>query len=177
MAAARTRWNLLANQVMWAASDRKAGPGHSYSYDSWDGYRAQRKRLLEFFGSGATRNPVVLTGDQHATWISDLKPEFGAADSPVVGAELTGTSITSGGDADVVQFSLSQAPLMAENPHWKFIDNRRGYIVCDLAPEQLQASLRVVGTVRDPRGGVVRTAARFVVESDRPGVELDGEPA
>ena len=174
MATSGGRWNLLANQVMMASSDRKVGPGVSYSYDSWDGYRVQRQRLLEYFGSGASRNPVVLTGDQHATWVCDLKPDFDSAASPVVAAEITGTSITSGGDANLAEFHRTHDRLMAESPHWKYIDNRRGYVLCELKPERLRATLRVVDTVRDPNGGVMRTAARFVVESDRPGIELDG---
>jgi alkaline phosphatase D len=176
MAKADSTWNLLANQVMWAASDSEPGPGRRYSYDSWDGYRAQRRRLLEFFGSGATRNPVVLTGDQHATWISDLKPDFDSDRSPVVGAELTGTSITSGGDPDVVEFHRTHDRLMAENLHWKYIDNQRGYLLCEATPERLHASLRVVDTVLDPTATAARTAARFVVEAGRPGVTLDGAP-
>jgi alkaline phosphatase D len=176
MAQSSSRWNLLANQVMMAQSDRTPGPKQNFSWDSWDGYRVQRARLMDYFGSGATRNPVVLTGDQHATWVCDLKPDFDSDTSPVVAAELTGTSITSGGDSDLAKFHREHDQLMAESPHWKYIDDRRGYLLCELTPEALHATLRVVDTVRSPSGGQVRTAARFVVESDRPGVALDGAP-
>ncbi|GAA3392524.1 alkaline phosphatase D family protein [Cryptosporangium minutisporangium] len=170
---ARSGWNLLANQVMWASVDRQRGRGQRFGFDGWDGYRAQRHRLLEFLATGVARNPVVLTGDQHATWACDLKPDFDADDSPVVAAELIGTSITSGGDADVVGFRQALDPLRTENPHWKYLDNRRGYLVGELTPEQLQARLRVVGTVRSAGPTTVRTAARFVVEYGRPGVIVD----
>jgi len=168
------RWNLLANQAMWASNDRTAGPEQSFDCDTWDGYRAQRRRLLEFFGSGQTSNPVVLTGDRHATWICDLRPDFDDPASPVVGAELTGTSITSGGDPNPANFHARFDPIMAESPHWKYIDNRRGYVLCDLTPERLEASLRVVSTVWAPTASIA-TAARFVVEAGRPGVELADE--
>ena len=168
------RWNLLANQAMWASNDRTAGPEQSFDCDNWDGYRAQRRRLLEFFGSGQTSNPVVLTGDRHATWICDLRPDFDDPASPVVGAELTGTSITSGGDPNPANFHARFDPIMAESPHWKYIDNRRGYVLCDLTPERLEASLRVVSTVWAPTASIA-TAARFVVEAGRPGVELADE--
>lgn len=175
LANAGSRWNLLANRVMLASNDRTAGPGKSYDFDNWDGYRAQRRRLLEFFGTGEARNPVVLTGDRHATWVCDLKPDFDAENSPVVGAEITGTSITSGGDADTAAFHRSYDTIQAESPHWKYIDNRRGYVVCDLTPEALRARLRVVDTVSSAAGGAMSTAASFIVESDRPGVALDGQ--
>jgi alkaline phosphatase D len=171
LAASQARWNLLANQVMWAQNDRTAGPAQTFDFDNWDGYRAQRRRLLEFFGSAGVRNPVVLTGDRHATWVCDLKPDFDDPTSPVVGAEITGTSMSSGGDGDPVAFHNTFDPIAAESPHWKFIDNRRGYVVCDLDESRLLASLRTVSTVRQPTA-TVGTFASFVVEDGRPGIEV-----
>jgi alkaline phosphatase D len=132
--------------------------------------------MLEFFGSGRTSNPVVLTGDRHATWVCDLKPDFDDPGSPVVGAEITGTSISSGGDSNPVTFHQTFDPIMADSPHWKYIDNRRGYVLCEVTPERMLASLRTVDTVRQQAGTTVTTAAEFVVENGRPGVELNGTP-
>ncbi|MER7172447.1 alkaline phosphatase D family protein [Streptomyces mesophilus] len=171
------RWNLLANQLMWAQNDRKAGPEQVFDFDNWDGYRAQRRRLLEFFGSGRTQNPVILTGDRHATWVCDLKPDFDDPVSPVVGAEITGSSISSGGDSDPVPFHATYDPIMAESPHWKYIDNRRAYVLCEVTPERMLASLRLVDTVWRPEGTSVSTGAEFVVEAGRPGVELASSAA
>jgi alkaline phosphatase D len=169
-------WNLLANQVMWASNDRRAGPEQVFDLDNWDGYRAQRRRLLEFFGSGQVDNPVVLTGDRHCTWVCDLKPDFDDPASPVVGAEITGTSITSGGNANPAPFHATYDPIMAESPHWKYIDNQRGYVVCDVTPERMLSSLRLVDTVWAPTAAV-RTAAQFVVESGRPGISVVSQEA
>ena len=167
-------WNLLANQVMWASNDRTAGPAQSFDFDNWDGYRVQRRRLLEFFGSGRTSNPVVLTGDRHATWVCDLRPDFDDPTTPVVSAELTCSSVTSGGDANAATFHAQYDPIMAESPHWQYIDNRRGYMLCDVTPTDLTASLRVVTTVWQPTAAI-ETAAQFRVEAGRPGVEvIDG---
>jgi alkaline phosphatase D len=60
---------------------------------------------------------------------------------------------------------------MAESPHWKFIDNQRGYVVCDLTPDRMLSSLRVVDTVSQPIS-TIRTAAEFVVESGVPGISV-----
>lgn len=173
LAGSESRWNLVANQVMMAA---QGSPGHRGGVDSWNGYQAQRRRLLEFFGTGAVANPVVLTGDQHATLACDLVPDFDADRSPVVGAELIGTSITSGGDPDVEEFQRAHRAERAANPHWKYLDNRRGYLVGDLRRDRLDVRLRVVGTVRSPADTTVATAARFVVESGSPGVTVDSPP-
>ena len=113
------RWNLIGNQTMVAQNDRTAGETRSFDYDNWDGYRAQRRRLLSTAAAANVRNLVVLTGDRHATWICDLKPDFDDPDSPVVGAELIGTSISSDGDADVAAFHRLFDLIQAESPHWK----------------------------------------------------------
>ncbi|BFU46964.1 alkaline phosphatase D family protein [Krasilnikovia sp. MM14-A1004] len=166
-------WNLLANQVMWAQNDRKAGPDQVFDFDNWDGYRVQRRRLLELFGTGRVANPVVLTGDRHCTWVCDLRTDFDNPATPVVGAEITGTSISSGGNPDVAAFHAQYDPIKRESPHWRYIDNRRGYVVCDADDQRLLSSLRVVSTVW-AQSATVSTAAQFVVEAGRPGIaEVD----
>ncbi|MFI5843389.1 alkaline phosphatase D family protein [Catenuloplanes sp. NPDC051500] len=171
-----TRWNLLANQVMWAQNDRRAGPEAVFSFDNWDGYRVQRRRLLDYFGSGRVQNPVVLTGDRHCTWVCDLRTDFDDPASPVVGAELTGTSITSGGNPDIAGFHATYDPIMADSPHWKYIDNRRGYVVCDVTAERLLSHLRVVDSVWTD-DAAIHTAAEFVTEAGRPGVQVASQEA
>jgi alkaline phosphatase D len=172
-----TTWNLLANQVMWAQNDRTAGPAQTFDLDNWDGYRVQRRRLLDHFGSGRVANPVVLTGDRHCTWVSDLRTDFDDPSTPVVGAELTGTSITSGGNPDTAAFHATYDPIMAESPHWRYIDNQRGYVLCDVDRDRMLSRLRVVDTVWAAEAGV-RTAAEFVVEAGRPGIaDVTAEPA
>jgi alkaline phosphatase D len=162
---------------MWASNDRQAGPEQVFDLDNWDGYRAQRRRLLEFFGSGRTSNPIVLTGDRHATWVCDLKPDFDDAASPVVGAEITGTSISSGGDSDPAGFHAQFDPIMAESPHWKYIDNQRGYVVCDVTADRLLASLRRVSSVWTETGTTITTRAQFQAEAGRPGISVVSQAA
>ncbi|MQA81282.1 MAG: alkaline phosphatase [Streptosporangiales bacterium] len=168
----RSTWNVVANQVMIAQNDRLAGPGATFDFDNWDGYRAQRRRLLSTLGEAGVDNTVFVTGDRHASWVCDLKPDFDDPESPVVGAELTGTSITSGGNPDTAAFHATYDPIKAESPHWKFIDNQRGYMACDATGTALTTELKVVSTVTQP-GGTASTYARFVVTSGRPGVEVD----
>ena len=148
LASSSARWNAVANQTMVAQNDRTAGPLESYDFDNWDGYRVPRRRLLASLGRA--RNPVVLTGDRHATWICDLRANFGDPATPAVATELTGTSITSGSDPNTAVFHFAYDPIQAESPHWKFIDNQRGYLVCDLDRDRWLTDLRVVSTVRSP---------------------------
>jgi alkaline phosphatase D len=165
----RARWNALAQQTMVAQNDRTAGPAESFDFDNWDGYRAARQRLLtELQG---VDNPVVLTGDRHATWVCDLKEDFYDPDSATVGAELTGTSLSSGGDGNPDAFHAAYDPIMADSPHWKFIDSRRGYLLCDVDRQRWHTDLRVVSTVLAPEA-TVSTFASFVTEAGQRGVTV-----
>jgi alkaline phosphatase D len=167
----RQRWNLLANQAPMAQTDRKAGPDQVLWTDPWDGYRAQRRRLFEVMGSSRVANPVVLTGDRHFTMACDLTTDFDDPEARVVGAEIVGTSIPSGGDQAPADWHGTWDQIIAESPYWKYGDGRRGYVVCEVDREAVVATLRVASAV-GVEDGSVSAAERFVVEAGRRGVEL-----
>lgn len=163
------RWNLIASQIMMAETDILLGAGKQWFYDAWDGYQVERNEFLGEFED--VRNPVVLSGDRHLTMISDLKKDFADPASDVVGAEFVGTSISANGDQDQAAFHAQWDPLMADNPHWKFIDAHRGYHLFDIDRHGIDAQVRVVDTVRQPTA-TASTLARLRVAAGRPGVEL-----
>ncbi len=168
---ARTRWNVVAQQTAMAQNDRAAGPALAYGFDNWDGYRVQRRRILEAFGSGRVSNPVVVTGDQHRNLVSDLKRDFDDPSSPTVGVELLGTSISSSGDATPAELvDEGGRLLMAENPHIRYASAQRGYVLNRLTHDRYEAEFRVAPVVTVP-GAPVVTDAVLVVEAGRPGVQ------
>ena len=61
------------------------------------------------------------------------------------------------------------------NPHIKFFESRyRGYVVCEVTPEQWTTQLRVVDQVEKP-GAPVRTLASFQIKNGQPGAQrIDG---
>ncbi|MFI0163764.1 alkaline phosphatase D family protein [Streptomyces sp. NPDC017095] len=163
------RWNLIASQIMMAETDLLPGEGKLWYYDAWDGYQVERNALLQDLAE--VRNPVVLSGDRHLTMISDLRTDYADPDSDVVGAEFVGTSVSSSGDQDQDAFHRQWDPLMADNPHWKFIDAHRGYHLFDIRRDGIDARVRAVDTVLRPQA-TASTLARLRVESDEPGVRL-----
>ncbi len=46
------------------------------SKDAWDGYRANRNRILDHLYNNEISNTVILSGDSHANWVSDLAREY-----------------------------------------------------------------------------------------------------
>jgi alkaline phosphatase D len=160
-----TAWNIIAQEQLVAQlhqKDRSGTPG--YWTDGWDGYPIARQRMIDAIAESRVMNPVFIGGDIHSYWVSDLKANFSNPSSATVATEFVGTSITS--DPPPRELILSALP---ENPHIHYFESQyRGYVVVDLARQQMQTTLRVISDRRDPRA-IVSTLKRFVVESGKPG--------
>jgi alkaline phosphatase D len=137
----------------------------TYPLDTWNGYVAERQRILDFLATRRASNPVVLTGDIHVSIAMDLRADWANRSAPNVAVELVGTSISSGGDGQ--QMPEWGRWTLGGNPHMKYFDGRRGYVRVNVSRERLTADYRVVPVVTLP-GGAIETAASFVVENGRP---------
>jgi alkaline phosphatase D len=158
-------WNVLAQQVMMAPVDRAAGPDVTMSMDQWPGYEIERRAVLKHFRDRKIRNPVVLTGDIHTNWANELRLDFDGLGGQNVAVEFVGTAISSGGDGSATPRNLEA--LLAENPFVKFHNAERGYVRCDVTPQQWRTDYQTVPFVARP-GAPIATRASFVVESGRP---------
>lgn len=164
-----SRWNVLAQQVLMARFRTLDDSGREvWSMDKWDGYPAERDRVLEVLGADDVSNPVVLTGDLHSNWVSRLHRDFSDERSEVVATEFAGTSLTSGGDG-VDQHPIGTRAL-PHNFHFDFYNSQRGYVTVSVTPDRWTSTYRRVASVESP-GGVVDTLATFVVEDGQPGVQ------
>ncbi len=159
-------WNLLAQQTLMARfswSNPTGGAGR-YWTDGWDGYPLARQRLLGEVAQRKLRNLVVLSGDVHTHYVADLKVDYDDAKAPVLASEFCGTSISS--------LSLPQGRIDAarvHNPHLHYArGDQRGYVMFELDEQRLRARLTALDDPRFEQTNI-RTAARFVVERDRPG--------
>lgn len=162
------RWNIIANQVLVARIDRKPGEEEMLSMDQWSGYEANRDRVMKFLAERKPSNPIVITGDIHSNWVSDLKVNWKDEGAPVVASEFVGTSISSGGDG--VDETPLTADLYRENPHLKMYNGRRGYVMVTLTAQQCRADYRIVPFVTKP-GAAAQTHSSWVVENGRRGVQ------
>nr|WP_245577521.1 alkaline phosphatase D family protein [Actinoplanes globisporus] len=158
----RATWDLIGQQVFFAAQPDASG---TRNMDAWDGYRASRDRLQRGWVERGARNPVVLTGDIHTAWANDLKADYADPSSATIGTELICTSITSRGDGS----ATTTIPTGGLNPHLKFYSDRRGYTRATITPAKLTADFRGVDAV-SVRDAAVRTVGSFAIEDGRPGV-------
>jgi len=153
------RWSVLAQGVQMAGLDIDlvGGPAQYY-LDSWDGYPAARTRLLDALAGSGAKSPIVLTGDYHASFVSDLRPDPFDTSTPVVGTEFVGPAISS---------SPFSTDFTAANPHVRYFDPERGYVMCTVERDTWTAEFRQIFDVQDPQG-VVEAGATFVVERGTP---------
>lgn len=165
----RARWNVLANQVPFTVIDYLPGEEVTQYMDAWPGYMPARERFLQGVLDRNVRNPVVLTGDVHANWATDVPRDWRDLASPVVASEFIGTSISSGGDGSP-DLSENARKVLAENPQVKFNNSQRGYVRHTVTPGEWRADYRVVDFVTRP-GAPISTKASFVIEEGTPGLE------
>jgi alkaline phosphatase D len=163
----QSTWNVLPQQVLLARVDRIPGDERIFVMDKWSGYDFERQGLMQFLHERRVPNPIVLTGDIHTNFVCELKLDFDNQDSPTVGTEFVGTSITSGGNGSL-KLSYTDG-MLAENPFMKYHNAERGYVTCTVTPKEWRSDYEVVADVTK-RDSAVTTRASFVVEAGRPGV-------
>ena len=165
-AQSKAQWNLIAQDLLVAPLAQRDLTNHKPGRwtDGWDGYMANRTRMLASIERNRVKNPVFWAGDIHSFWVTDLHAEAEKPDSPVVATEFVGSSVTS--DGPPYEAFNKILPL---NPHVKFFDSRqRGYMSVELKEQQMLTHFRVISDPRDPAAGV-STLKSFVVESGRAG--------
>ncbi len=168
------RWDVLANNVMMSRLDHDGPAGTTLWHDAWDGFPAARNRITEQFVEADVRNPILITGDWHSTFVNDIHRDFDVPDSPTVATEFVGTSISTNGD-DIV-YGPYYGPMVQFNPHIKFFDgDRRGYVRCEVTPDLWRTDLRMVESVLTPNSPDY-TYASFIVEDGQPGAQQIAGP-
>ncbi|MEU6239179.1 alkaline phosphatase D family protein, partial [Kitasatospora sp. NPDC047058] len=174
LTASPARWNVIAQQVMMSQIrfPNFADPAHPLppiaNLDQWDGYDPARTRLLRFLRDAAVANPVVLAGDIHSSWFSDLRIDRDDLAGTPVAVEFTATSVSSdfpaAFDGPLKEFNPVQ------NPHVRYFDgSRRGYLRLDVDRERWRTDARTVDSIAVRRSPVTTTAS-WAVLAGRPGL-------
>jgi alkaline phosphatase D len=179
LARSRATWNILAQQVMlgqWNLSEAarlgtlaQLPPGTPpeqqeaidnilkqiddiFNVDTWDGYQAARRRLLDVLAQVRPNNPVVLSGDIHSAWGINLLDDFGDPNSDILAAEFVCTAISATFDAldPRPADALTRASVLADNPQVEFFNGLfRGYCICDVDRARWRTTYRAAGTLAD----------------------------
>ncbi|MBB5985785.1 alkaline phosphatase D family protein [Sphingobium lignivorans] len=149
-------WTCLAQQVMMMPLDRRRSEEETekiLNLDSWAAYDAPRNRLMRRLAG--VDNAVVLTGDEHQNFAGLLYDR----DRPVA-VECVTTSISSGGDGQDKRTGTDM--MMANNPQLRFMNDQRGYSICEVTPEAWRTHFMVLDRVTTPGGTLSRRATATV---------------
>lgn len=152
----RRPWTLIAQQAFFAPLWLDGARTSSFS-DQWDGYAANRDRLLAGLAQPAVRNAVVLSGDVHSFWLNDLNNAAGkAVGTEIVTSAVAATSPPPGRFGDVA----------ANNLHVRFSDvDHAGYVLIDITSSALMADFRAIKD-RTKMNSLVSSVAQFTIEAD-----------
>ena len=163
---AQSRWTIMPQDLVVAHLEQTAPDGSlGHFTDGWDGYRANRTRMLDGLAASGAANPVFLSGDLHSSWANDLKADFRDPGSATIASEFVTPAITANSPP-----AAPFADIQTRNPHVRFVNLRaQGYVSVDLSQSRMETTFKAISDRRDKMAGL-STLARFVVEDGRPGV-------
>ncbi|THH07789.1 hypothetical protein EW145_g3145 [Phellinidium pouzarii] len=90
-------WRIVGQQIVFTQLNESG----VFDLDAWDGYRANRERILNQIASNKIDNVIILSGDSHANWVSDLAHPNdtttynSSTGEGALGVEFAGTAVTS----------------------------------------------------------------------------------
>ena len=166
LGASKSRWQVLAQQVMMMDLDRAPGPEKMENLDSWAGYLTPRERVLGQIGELGLDNVVVLTGDEHQNYAGELHLDGQRPGKAPLATEFVTTSITSGGDGEDQREQT--IAIQAENECLKWHNSQRGYTVCEVTGELWTTRYKTLDRVTS-RGGELKTRQVMAVANGAPG--------
>lgn len=162
LSASQARWKVLGQQVMIAQRyfinlPDHFGGGASLWLDGWDGYAAGRDRLLTHIRQNRIDNTVILTGDVHSSFASDISDDPYDCDNydrttgeGSLAVEFVTPSVTSPGFPPVIAEAGADT-IMNASPHIKYAELRaHGFILLTVTPQATQADWYYVPQILQP---------------------------
>ena len=174
---ADTQWKLVGNPVMITPvrfpstlSTAEIGglqtllgsttiDGVPYNIDQWDGYTADRSRVVRHLRDRGISDTVFVTGDIHSGWACDIPadPLTYPTTGTSVATELVCTSVTSDNLDDILGVPPRTGSLAVENavtaanPHVKYLDfDSHGFSVLTVTPAAVRMDWYVLSERTSP---------------------------
>lgn len=195
------RWKMLGQQVMIATMAAAAEPEEGeepikpentvpFNLDSWDGYPAARRRLIEMIQRESVDNLIVLTGDIHMSWVNDIPSDLKTYDRHTregsIGVEFVTSAVSSPGlgfvvtEPDVTEIEITMIEQLSQNlfdgsPSTQYFEGtRRGFVVVDVEQDRVQADFYLVDGVYEDQGQLSHATSWEVQDGVPYAVEASG---
>ena len=157
------QWKILTQQVMIAPLKVF---GQAVNGDQWDGYPAERNRVLNHILNHNITNVVAITGDIHSSWANDLPTASynSSTGAGSAGVEFVGPSVTSPG----ISIPLGAAAIQASNSHIKYADlSQHGFMILDVNSTRTQCDWYYTTTIDNPSTAFTHAKSMYVNHLER----------
>ncbi|KIW55151.1 hypothetical protein PV05_07456 [Exophiala xenobiotica] len=170
------KWRVIGSQTVFSRINESLAYGNvdPLDYDAWDGYQANRNRTYQTLYNNNITNNIMISGDSHANWVSDLvwldhspyDPSTGAGS---IGVEFAGSAVSSPSPAGQ-NISIAAS---VQGSQWLVGANRelqwselyyRGYYELHITQQQVQAQYFGMPTLVNRNPGEI-SLANFTVLS------------
>lgn len=175
-----SQWRFIGQQVMFAQlniaeipslSERHVqlrGNLSAINMDQWDGYAADRLKILNHIDDNDIDNVVILTGDIHTSWASEIYRNpgtlLGDLLDKALAAEFVTPAVTSPGFPEGVA-ELAGVAIPVANPHIRYVEAKsRGFILVDVTRQRAQGEFYYAQSIEsyDLRGQINNTKTKVV---------------
>lgn len=171
-------WRVVGQQVVFSHITFGFFTEQGFNRDAWDGYLANRRRIFGHLYDNGINNTVILSGDSHASWVSDLawvtgdegdRPYDKDSGEGAIGVELAGSAVTSsspiGGSTPNFLANLASKWLVWQNDELQWQDLYfRGYYELDIGYDDMTASFFGIENIKT-RNSNEETIATFVIHN------------
>lgn len=180
-------WRVIGSQTVFSRLNESIAYGNAnpLDYDAWDGYQANRNRTFQTLYENNIGNNIVIAGDSHANWVSDLiwldnhpyDPTTGAGS---IGVEFAGTAISSpspaGQNISIAAANNASNYLVRSNRELQWSElYYRGYFELHISHESVNASYFGMPTIVNRNANEI-SLANFTVLSGANALQRDPSP-
>lgn len=163
----KARWRFIGQQIVFAeVADNSTGLG--YNPDAWDGYRANKNRTLETLINNKIENNIILSGDSHANYVSDINYRDRKDYDPATGVgsvavEFAGTAVSSpgpvgqNGTLEAAQIVAQYVVRTSEAVQWQD-SYYRGYYELKVNYDKVTAEFFGIPNIRERNGDEIKLA-------------------
>ena len=169
-------WRVIGSQTVFSRLNESIAYGNTnpLDYDAWDGYQSNRNRTFQMLYDNNITNNIMISGDSHANWVSDLvwldsHAYDLATGAGAVGVEFAGSAVSSpspaGQNISLARANNASSYLVAANRELQWSElYYRGYFELHVSQEAVQARYFGMPTIVNANPNEL-SLANFTVKS------------
>ena len=141
-----------------------AGTNIPYNTDQWDGYPNEREKLYKVLSK--SQSNVVLTGDTHNSWISNLYNKY----NKFIAVEIATPAISSPNTVDTFGSITKDidSDFVKSNKHLKWTNgSNKGFVKLTITRDNIETKFLYVSTVKSKDYYLIDNN-QFVVRHNQP---------